>query len=167
VFNENIVDLCDLNQFKCLNNGTCAVNLFIYLCIWLSSCIAFERGLFIWLDTKLYTRWRSCVAIIVILAIAVGSAMPLLVYNCDWNNIPALATLNTFFNWFYIIAGIAVYVVVTLLALISFARRIHYYGMENGSWIKNIFQITKISFINFRTTNCLYHLSTSLHYCRQ
>ncbi len=268
LFNENMIDLCDLNQSKCLNNGTCAVNmssnttycqcdechwgthceadvlrtnkydifyahfvvyiielclsllnnglvfeLFIccrrirstncgiylfvysilsllsnifivteqaleyyrnsliinpywyavldcyfnkigytvltYLCIWLSSCIAFERGLFIWFDTKLYTHWRSCVTIIVILAIAIGSATPMLVYKCDWDNVPKLQMLRFFFVWFYIIAGIATYIVVMILVLISFAIRIHKFGIENDSRIKKFLNLLKTHLLIF------------------
>jgi hypothetical protein len=89
------------------------------------------------------TRWQSCVTIIVFLAIAVGCATPLLVYKCDWDNIPRLQILRIFFVWFYIIAGIVVYLVASVVVFISFSRHIHYYGMENGSRIKTFLKLLK------------------------
>lgn len=124
-------------------------NTLVYLCIWLSSCIAFERALFIWFNTKQYTYWRSYATIIVIFVIAVGSATPMLIYNCDWDNKPALGTLRIFFVWFYMIVGIATYVLITILVLVSFARRIHYYGMENGSRIKTFCKLLRSHLLIF------------------
>jgi len=46
-----------------------------------------------------------------------------------------------FFVWFYVIAGIAIYLLATVVVLISFARHIHYYGMENGSRIKTFLKL--------------------------
>ncbi len=48
----------------------------------------------------------------------------MILYKCDQNNKPNLDTARTVFGWLYIIAGITVYVLATLLVLISFARRI-------------------------------------------
>jgi hypothetical protein len=48
-----------------------------------------------------------------------------------------------FFVWFYIIAGIAAYLAAPVVLLISFSRRIHYYGMENGSRIKAFLKLLK------------------------
>ncbi len=116
----------------------------LYLCIWFSSCIAFERGMIIWFDSKMNgTRWRSYVTIIFILALAVGSATPILVYKCDWDNISSLQILHVFFVWFYIIAGIAIYLVATVIVLISFSLRIHDYGMENDSCIITFLKLLK------------------------
>jgi len=95
------------------------------------------------------TRYRSCVTIIVLLAIAVGSATPMLLYKCDWDNIPTLQILRTFFVWFYIIAAIAAHVMAAVLALINFARRIHYYGVENGSCIKTFLKLLYIHLFIF------------------
>ncbi len=117
-------------------------NTLIYLCIWFSSCIAFERGIIIWFDSKMNgTRWRSCATIVFIFSIAGGSATPLLLYKCDWDNIPNLQIARGFFIWFYLIAGIAVYVLGTLLVLISFARRIRLYGTENASFMKTFLKV--------------------------
>jgi hypothetical protein len=76
-------------------------------------------------------------------AIAIGSGTPLVVYNCNWNDIPKLQTLRTFFNWFYIIVGIAGYIVATVIVLVSCVLRIRSYGMENGSWIKTFLNLLK------------------------
>jgi hypothetical protein len=116
--------------------------MFVYLCIWFSACVAFERGLVICFNGKMNaSRWRSFLTTIVIFVIAGGSATPMLVYNCDCDNVPNLQIARGFFIWFYIIAGITIYVLATLLVVISFARRIHQYGMENGSCIKTFFKL--------------------------
>jgi hypothetical protein len=81
--------------------------------------------------------------------IGVGCATPLFVYKYNSHNMSALDTLGTFFNWFYIITGIAVCVVATILILVSFARRMHYYGMENGSWIRTFFKLLKSHLLIF------------------
>jgi hypothetical protein len=112
-------------------------NMFIYLCIWFSSCVAFERGLVICFKrTMNASPWRSLVTTIVVLATAGGSATPLLLYKCDWDNTPGLQTARGFFIWFYLVTGITIYLLATLLVLISFVRRIHHYGTEHGSYIK-------------------------------
>jgi hypothetical protein len=83
-------------------------------------------------------RWRLYVAIIVVFGIAVASATPLFVYKCAWHYMPNLHIVRSFFSWFYITGGIVVYVMATLLILISFARR---YGIENGSYIKTFLKL--------------------------
>jgi len=87
------------------------------------------------------SRWRSCATIIIIFGIAVGSATPILVYTCSWDSIPYLRIARSFFNYFYIAAGIAVYLLATVLVLISFTRRIRRYGMESGSYIKTFLKL--------------------------
>ncbi|CAF0939961.1 unnamed protein product [Adineta steineri] len=54
---------------------------------------------------------------------------------------PNLNIVREVFSWFYITGGIAVYVLATLLMLISFARRIRRYGMENSSYIKTFLKL--------------------------
>jgi hypothetical protein len=46
-----------------------------------------------------------------------------------------------FFIWFYITAGIIIYVLATLLVLVSFASRIRRCGRENGSFIKTFLKL--------------------------
>jgi hypothetical protein len=56
-------------------------NMLADLCIWFSLCIVFERGLIICFNGKINaSRWRSCAMIIIIFAIAGGSAR-LLIYS--------------------------------------------------------------------------------------
>jgi hypothetical protein len=74
-------------------------------------------------------------------AVAGGSATPMILYKCDWENIPNLQTVRGFYGWFYTISGITLYVVATLFVLISFARRIRRYGTENGSFIKTFLKL--------------------------
>jgi hypothetical protein len=140
------------NQINSVSNPNQALDCFItrldaqtlfYLCIWFSSLIAFERGLIICFGGKMNaTRWRAFVAIIVVLAIASGSITPLLVYKCDWN-VPNLKTIRNILAGFFIITGILIYLVATVIILISFSRRIRYYGMENGSRIKTFLNLLK------------------------
>jgi hypothetical protein len=109
-------------------------NMLVYLCIWFSSCVALERSLVIRFDRKMTAnRWLSLVTTIFIFAVAGGSAAPLLLYKCDWDNIPGLEIARGFFIWFYISTGITIYVLATLLVLISFSHRISRYGTDNGS----------------------------------
>jgi hypothetical protein len=122
--------------------GKIGYNMFIYLCIWFSACITFERALIVRFDFKMNAnRWRSFVTSLVIFTIAGGSAAPMIWSNCDWDHIPPLGTVHVFFVWFYIVTGLVIYVVATLLVLISFAGRIRRYGMENGSYIKTFVKL--------------------------
>jgi hypothetical protein len=84
-----------------------------------------------------------------VLTIALGSATPMLVYNCDWDNTPKLQTLRAFFLWFYIIAGIATYLVVMILVLISFAIRTHKFDIGNDSRIKKFLYLLKTNLLIF------------------
>jgi hypothetical protein len=114
----------------------------VYLCIWFSLSVAFERALIICFDSKTNSsRWRSFAFIIFNFAVAGGSAITMIVYKCDWDHILNLYSIREFFLWFYIIAGITIYVLATLLVLISFARRIRRYGTENGSFIKTFLKL--------------------------
>jgi hypothetical protein len=79
---------------------------------------------------------------IVMLAIASGSLTPLLVYKCDWG-VSNVHTLRSVFQGFYIIAGIVIYLVATVLVLRSFVIRIRHYGMENGSPIITFLKLLK------------------------
>ncbi|CAF4371797.1 unnamed protein product [Rotaria socialis] len=131
-------DLSNFPGYGCYF-GKIGYNALVYGCIWLNACIAFERGLIVCLDSKTNaTRWRSICTITVFSVIATGSAIPMMVYNCDFGNIPGLQTARLFLVWFSIVTGLSIYVLATLLILISFARRIRQYGTEDGSFIKNI-----------------------------
>ena len=123
--------------------GNVGYNMLVYLCIWFSSCIAFECGLVISFDCKMTNRWRSFVTVMIISAIAGGSVTPMLLYKCGWRNIPSLKIARGFFVWFYISTGILIYVLATLLILISFTRRIRQFGTENGSFIKTFLKLLR------------------------
>jgi hypothetical protein len=86
-------------------------------------------------------RWRSLLTTTVIFVIAAGSVTPMLLYKCGWNDKPSLKIARGFFVWFYISGGILIYVLATLLILISFTRRIRRYGMENGSFIRTFLKL--------------------------
>jgi hypothetical protein len=115
---------------------------FFYLCIWFSSFTALERGLIIYSGSETNaSRWRPFVAMIIILAIAGSFITPMIVYKCDWDNVPGLQTLRSFCQGFFIVTGIVIYVVATVFVLISFVHRIRQYGMENGCWIKTFLKL--------------------------
>lgn len=117
-------------------------NVFNYMCIWISACIALERGLVIWFYDKMNTtRWRPLIAITFLFALAGGCATPLLMYKCDWNTKPSLQTVRAFLVLFHMITGIIIYVLATVLVLMSFTRRIRRYGTENGSFIKTFLKL--------------------------
>ncbi|CAF1945341.1 unnamed protein product [Rotaria magnacalcarata] len=117
-------------------------NSLVYACIWLNACIAFERGLIVCFDSKTNaTRWRSVCTITVLTVIAGGSAIPMMVYHCDFGNIPSLQTARLFLVWFSTVAGLSTYVLAILLILLSFARRIRRYGTENGSFMKTYLKL--------------------------
>jgi hypothetical protein len=85
---------------------------------------------------------RSYVTIIVMFAITVGSITPPFVYNCAWN-IRSLHILRSVFQSFYIGVGLAIYVAATVIVLISCARRIHAFDMENGFRIITFLKLLK------------------------
>lgn len=119
--------------------GSNALN---YMCIWISSCVALERGLVIWFYGRMSTtRWRSLITITFLFTLAGGCATPMLMYKCDWDNIPSLQTARHFFDFFFMISGIIIYVLATVLVLMSFTRRIRRYGTENGSFIKTFLKL--------------------------
>jgi hypothetical protein len=114
----------------------------INLCIFLSSCISFERALIICFDGKMNaSRWRLYATTIIFFAITSGSVIPIFVYKCEWHNMLNPQITRDFYNHFYITVGITVYFLATLLTLISFAYRIRRYGMENGSYIRTFLKL--------------------------
>jgi hypothetical protein len=138
---DHLTNTNQLRVFRCYV-AKIGYNTLIHLCIMFSSCIAFERGLIICFQGKMNaSRWRSYVATIVLFGIAAGSTIPMLVYKCEWGNIPNLQIARDFITESYIPVFIAVYLLATLLVLISFARRIRRYGMENGSHIKTFLKL--------------------------
>ena len=117
-------------------------NTLVYLCIWFSSFVAFERASVIWYSRRAYaSRWKLLVTIIITFTITGGSAVPMLVYKCDWDHTPGLQTARYFFVWFYISTGIITYILATVMLLHSFTRRIHRYGVENRSFIKTFLKL--------------------------
>lgn len=117
-------------------------NALVNLCILLSSCIAFERSLTIFFGSRRKTgRWRLCTTLAVIFVLSVATVIPFLVYKCNWQSIPSLQTARLFFSWFYIIAGIAIYMLTILLVLISLARRIRRYGLGSSSYMKTFLKL--------------------------
>ncbi|CAF3521043.1 unnamed protein product [Rotaria socialis] len=117
-------------------------NTFVCSCIWLSACVAFQRGLIVCFDSRAHvTRWRLFVTLIVFFSIAIASATPVVMHKCGWDNIPGLQTVGAVFICFYIATGPTIYVLATVLVLISFPRRIRRYGTENGSFIQTFLKL--------------------------
>ncbi|CAF3412191.1 unnamed protein product [Rotaria socialis] len=117
-------------------------NTLVYACIWLSACIAVERGIIItWNSKTNATRWRPICSIIFLSVVACGSITPMIIYKCDWGDIPSLQTARLILVWFNTVAGLSTYIFAILLSLISFARRIGRYGTDDGSFIKTYLKL--------------------------
>ena len=139
--NPFFINLMSNRWFNCFTLKV-GYNGLVYSCIWLSACLAFERSIIVCFDSRTNaTRWRSCVTLTCFFLIVTGSATPLVVYKCNWEHVPWLDIVRIFFNFFYIVAGVFIYVLATILILISFARRIRRYGTENGSFIKTFLRL--------------------------
>ena len=95
------------------------------------------------------TRWRSCLMTVSVLLIAGGSVAPLLYSKCGWPNIPSLKIWNHFANFFYLPVGILIYLLASVLVLISFARRIRQYGTENNSRMKTFRKLLRTHWFVF------------------
>jgi hypothetical protein len=74
-------------------------------------------------------------------AVAGGCVTPMMLYTCDPNKSPNFNIVRAFFGWFFNITGVTIYILATLLVLISFALRIRRYGTENGSFIKTFLKL--------------------------
>ena len=117
-------------------------NTLVYLCIWFSSFVAFERASVIWRGRTAYaSRWKPLITIIISFIIAGGSAAPMLAYKCGWDHIPGLQTARYFFVGFYISTGVVTYILATVTVLHSFTRRIQRYGVENRSFCKTFLKL--------------------------
>ena len=139
--NPFFINLNSDGWFRC-TVAKVGYNTLVYSCIWLSACLAFERSIIVCFDSRTNaTRWRSFGTLILVFLIAAGSATPMIVYKCDSDRVPYLDTLRVVFTFFYIIGGVLIYLVATILILISFARRIRRYGTESGSFIKTFLRL--------------------------
>jgi hypothetical protein len=116
------------------------------LCLSLSALVAFERGLIIRRKFRMNaTRWRSVITLLPIFCIIATISVPWLIYRCKWN-IPHQASMRRILSgWFYTVDFLAglIYVLATLLVLISFALRIHHYGTTQESKTKIFFELLK------------------------
>jgi len=117
-------------------------NMLVYLCIWFSSFITLERGLIIYFGYNMNARRRrSFVTTIIMFVIAGSTVAPMLVYRCEWRELPNLQTARAIISPFSISTGILIYLVASLFVLVSFARHIRQYGTDNGSSIKTFFKL--------------------------
>ena len=124
------------NIFDCFG-AKIGYNLFVYLSIWFGASVAFERGLLIRYGNKMNAhRWRSFVTIIIIFAVAIGSVIPLLISKCGWANSPNLQIVRAVFIYFYPAVGFAIYILATLLILVSFTIRVRDYTRDKDSFLK-------------------------------
>lgn len=122
-------------RFHCVV-GMASYNTATFLCIWFSASVQLERGIvLLFKTTTKITRKRSIIVSVILLAMGIGCAAPLVYYNCNWDIVPGLQKLRVFFNTFHIAIPVLIYIIATVLSLIAFARRIRTYGMENRSYI--------------------------------
>ncbi|CAM2729711.1 unnamed protein product [Rotaria socialis] len=123
------------NTFHCVV-GVVSYNTANFLCIWFSASVQLERGIVLFSKkTSTITRKRSIIVSIIMLAMSIGCAIPIVFYDCAWNDVSHLKVLRVFFNAFHIAVPVLIYIVATVLSLIAFARRIRAYGMENRCYI--------------------------------
>ena len=124
------------DTFHCVV-GVAGYNVAVFLCIWFSASIQFERGLLIYRRaTTNSTRRQSIIVSTVLLAMGIGCAIPIAFYNCNWDGVPHLKTARVFLMCLHIAIPIIIYLVATVLSLIGLARRVHAYGLEKGSRIR-------------------------------
>lgn len=81
-------------------------------------------------------RWRSFVVIIATFAVAIGSGALIIVHNCEWDNNRSLQVARGFLTYFHVITGTVAYILVTILLLISLARRIQRYSVGKEPFLK-------------------------------
>ena len=118
--------------------------LFVYLCIWFGAAVAFERGLIVRYASKMNAhRWRSVVTVTIIFAVAIGSVIPPLIFNCGWASRPNLQIARAVFIFFYPAVGIVIYILATLLILVSFTRRVREYSTGKGSFLKTYLKLLR------------------------
>ena len=123
------------NRFRCVV-GVVGYNSAVFLCIWFSACVQLERGLLLFRGaTTNPTRRQSLVMTAFLLAMVIGCATPIVVYNCNWDSTPHLKTARVFLMFFHIAVPIIIYITATVLCLLGFARRIRAYGLEQRSKI--------------------------------
>ena len=109
----------------------------VYLCLCFSAWVAVERSLVLWFEVKTnHTRRRSFFISIGTFVVAIGCAIPFLLYKCDLEKVPSLKVLRGFYLWFFFVVAVTLYCVTSLILLINFSRRIRLYGIENSSLIR-------------------------------
>lgn len=129
------------DQFLCYF-GEIGYNHLVYLCVWLSACITFERGLsFLFGDGMNVNRWRPFVAIIVFVLSTAGLIGPLFVNNCNENSGPHLKNVRQRFVWLYCTAAIVTYALGTVLVVIGWTRTRRGYIMEKSSSSQTFFEV--------------------------
>jgi hypothetical protein len=118
----------------------------LFLCVWLSALIALERGLIICLSFKMNaTRWRSVVTLLLVFCVAAVTSTTMVIYRCEWEVPHKTPKARITSRWFYtatFLAG-AVYVLATLLVLVSFALRIYYFGTTQESKTKTFLKLLR------------------------
>ena len=132
---------------------TVGYNMLVYLGLWFSAFVTFENALTLWVrELRAWepldnwplikwlikylsnhtsgNRWRSYITIVVTFVIAIGTSTPLVVYNCEWGKIPPLKRARGFITWFYITTAITIYVLSSILIVISLTNHIHRHRMD-------------------------------------
>ncbi|CAF4270670.1 unnamed protein product, partial [Rotaria magnacalcarata] len=71
--------------------GVVSYNTANFLCIWFSASVQLERGIVLFSKkTSTITRKRSIIVSIIMLAMSIGCAIPIVFYDCAWNDVPHL-----------------------------------------------------------------------------
>ena len=123
------------NRFRCVV-GVVGYNSAVFLCIWCSACVQLERGLLLFrVATSNPTRRQSLAIAALLLAMVIGCAAPIVVYNCNWDNTAHLKIARVFLMFLHIAIPIIIYITATVLSLLGFARRIRAYGLKQCSKI--------------------------------
>ena len=129
------------DQFLCYF-GEIGYNHLVYLCVWLSACVTFERGLsFLCGDAMHVNRWRSFVALIVFVISAAALIAPLFVDNCNENSESHLKNVRQRFVWLYCTAAIIIYALGTMLVVIGLKRPRRGNLMEKSSSSQTFFEV--------------------------
>ena len=130
--------------------GKIGYNALLYLCVWLSACVTFERGLFFLYGDKINaSRWRSFLTIITFFAVTTSFIILFVSHNCDWDNASYLQITHEFFVWLYLLVGITIYVLGIILAMIAFTRRLRRYTIKKSSIQKTFLKLLQRHFFIF------------------
>jgi len=124
------------DKFHCIV-GIAGYNTAMFLCIWFSACVQFERGLLVYRrKTKNSTRKQSIIVSILLLIMGLACSVPIAIGNCDWDGTPPLKTARVVMMFFRTSIPILIYLIATILLFIGFAGRIRAYRLETQCYMR-------------------------------